>query len=175
MLKAIRLAVLLLPLAAIAGEIRQFPLGDAGVLQIDIEPGWKESSSAPKPTLSFESKVPGRLHLLLTPMPETVEPRSDRDVRELVQGAANRVGPATVEKTLALQSMKGAQARGYYFKATDATPKPGEYVFMYQGMVTIDRSLVTFTVLHNPGAEREAEMALSAIRRLKLVSRGRAQ
>jgi len=171
MLNAIRLIALLVPLVAIAGEIRQFPIGEAGVLQIEIEPGWKETSSSSNPskTISFESQVPGRLHLLLTPMPATIDPRSDRDVRALVQGAANRVGPASVEKTLAIQTLRGPQARGYYFQATDAAPKPGEYVFMYQGMVTIERSLITFTVLHNPGAEREAQMALSAIRRLKLV------
>jgi len=73
-----------------------------------------------------------------------------------------------VEKSLAVKSLRGPQARGYYFKATDPAPKPGEYRYLYQGAVRMRMIVVTFTVLYNDGAEDDAEAAVAAVRGMKL-------
>lgn len=171
---AILLTALLGPFSALAGGIREFPVGAAGILQLGIDDGWRETRppSDSGATVSMESTVPGRMHLLLTPLPLQ---NSGGDIRSIVQRTADRIGPDSVEKTLRLEPLRGVEASGYYFKATDPAPKPGEFRFMYQGAVAVGRSLVTFTVLFNRGAEKDAELALSAVRDLRLVARSGAR
>jgi hypothetical protein len=107
------------------------------------------------------------MNLLLTPLPGA---KSDDAVRQEVKAAADRVGPDSAEKTLTLLQLRGAETRGYYFKATDPAPKPGEYKFMYQGVIAVGPSLfVTFTVLYNGGAEKDADAALAAVKGLRLA------
>ena len=167
---AMLLTALLAPFSALAGDIREFPAGSAGSLQVRIDDGWRETRppSDSGATVSIESKVPGQMQLLLTPIPLT---NSGGDTRAIVQRTASQLGPQSVEKTLRVEPLQGTEARGYYFKATDPAPKPGEFQFLYQGAVVVGRSLVTFTVLFNRGAEKDAESALSAVRELRLVAR----
>jgi len=120
--------------------------------------------------ISIEAKDPGRMHLLLTPLP--IQENTDRDIRQLVQRTADQIGPHSVEKTLTLQPIQGPEAKGYYFKATDPAPKSGEFRFMYQGIVAAGSALVTFTVLYNGGAEGQADAALLSVRGLKLKAKG---
>ena len=107
------------------------------------------------------------MNLLLTPLPGA---KSDDVVKQEVKSTADRVGPDSVEKTLTLQPLRGAETRGYYFKATDPAPKPGDYKFMYQGVVAVGSNLfVTFIVLYNGGAEKDADAALAAVKGLRLA------
>ena len=155
---------LLLSFGVIAGVARDFPLGNLGSLQLMLDDNWKETRAPADamPAISIEAKDPGRLHVLLTPLP--LQGKTDRDIQQLVRSTADRIGPQSVEKTLTLQPLLGAEARGYYFKATDPAPKPGEFRLMYQGMMAVGPALVTFTVLFNAGAEKDAEAALSSLR-----------
>jgi hypothetical protein len=41
--------------------------------------------------------------------------------------------------TAPLTLLKGDQARGYYFRATDRAPGPGEYKYLYQGKSGLNR------------------------------------
>lgn len=160
-------ALLALPLASPAASSQEYGLGDLGSLQIDLAPGWHvtRSPSGSGATISIEAAKPGRMQLLMTPLPG--QP-TDAEVREIAQHAADALGPQSVEKSLAVKSLRGAQARGYYFKATDPAPKPGDYRYLYQGAVRMRTVVVTFTVLYNDGGEDDAEAAVAAVRRMKL-------
>lgn len=160
-------AIAALPFAAHAAPSRDYGLGDLGSLQIDLKQGWRVTQPPPDSgtTISIEAATPGRMRLLMTPLPT---PQSDKDLRDATQHAADGIGPQSVEKTPAVKPLRGGEASGYYFKATDPAPKPGEYRYLYQGVVGLRSIIVTFTVLYNDGAERDAEDALSAVRALKL-------
>ena len=155
-----------LAFAASAGLVKTYPVGNIGSLRMEMGDGWRESGpgSVPAGAISMEASRSGQMQFLVTPLPArtTLE-----DIRQLVGRTAERIGPQSVEKKLPLQSLKGAQATGYYFKATDPAPRPGEYRYMYQGGVTAEGATVMFTVLFNDGAERDAGAALDAIRNLE--------
>jgi len=160
---AFTVAAILTSFGAFAGSVRDIPT-TGGTLQLEVADDWRETRS-PSPGISLESKTPGRMQLLLTPLPVQ---KSEVDVRRLVQDTADRIGPESVERKLKIEAIRGNQAVGNYFKATDPAPKAGEYRFMYQGAVIVGSALVTFTILYNDGAEKDAELALSTIRTLRL-------
>jgi hypothetical protein len=169
-LPALAFATLLaLPPASLAASSQEYGLGDLGSLQIDLAPGWHvtRSPSGSGATISIEAAQPGSMQLLMTPLPG--QP-TDAEVREFAQHAADALGPQSVEKSLAVKSLRGPQAQGYYFKATDPAPKPREYRYLYQGAMRMRGIVVTFTVLYNDGAEHDAEAAVAAVRGMKLRS-----
>lgn len=160
-------AVLALPWASHAAPSHEYGLGGLGSLQIDLAPGWRvtQPPSGSGATISIEAAKPGRMQLLMTPLPGA---QSDDEVRKLTQHAADGLGPQSAEKSLTLKSLRGAHAKGYYFKATDPAPKPGEYRYLYQGTVGMRTIVVVFTVLYNDGAEKDADAAVAAVRDMKL-------
>jgi hypothetical protein len=152
----------LLPFPGLAAVTKEYRIGNTGTIQMQLEDHWGEAAASPdaRGTITIESKERGRLQFLLTPLPIG---GADADVQQLVQQTANRIGPQSVEKALVIEPLRGAEVKGYYFKATDPAPKAGEYRFMYQGAVRIRSLLVMFTVLYNGAAERDAAAALAAI------------
>jgi hypothetical protein len=122
--------------------------------------------------LSFESAQRSRMQLLLTPIPLESGFMADAEVREMVERGAARARPQAVETAFPLTPLKGDQARGYYFRATDRAPGPDEYKYLYQGAVLVGASVVTFTVLYNDDGKHEAEAALDVVRRMQLRAAG---
>jgi hypothetical protein len=155
-------------------HVQEFPMGARGSIYIEIEDGWVDSSSrgGPIPTLRFETKTPGRMKVMITPIP-TVDgrPAASTEVRAFVEGAAEERRAEAVEKSLPLTAMKGAETKGFRFRATDRSPKPGEYRFLHQGAVAAGAFFVTFTVLFNEEGEEDARKALSAIQNIRIASK----
>ena len=144
---------------------RDFSVG-TGALVLDVDESWRQAQ-APRGSgaaLYLEAADPQRAVILVTPIPLS---QTDAQIREMVQSRAKGVGAQAVEKTT-VQRIEGPNARGYYFKATDPAPKPGEHVYMYQGIVGGLPASATFTILFNPGAEKEAAAALAAIGTLRI-------
>lgn len=112
------------------------------------------------------------MQLLLTPIPLESAFMADAEVREMVERGSAGVRSQAVETAFPLTPLKGDQARGYYFHATDRAPGPGEYKYLYQGAVMVGASVVTFTVLYNDNGKREAEAALEVVRRMQLQASG---
>lgn len=164
-----------LPLhAAGAGELqaREFAIGESAVLSMDVDSSWKQTR--PPETLaliSIESKTPGRLHILVTPLPAAADRIETEGLRSYVQKMADRIAPRTMEKDLTLTGMRGRDTDGFYFHATDSAYKSGEYRYMYQGGVLTNGVFVTFTVMYNEGAEQDAKTALASIEKLRLIER----
>ena len=160
-------ACLGLPFASDAGPSREYGLGDLGSLQVDLQPGWPVTAPPPASgaTISIEATPTGRMQILMTPLPGQ---QPHEEVRKLTQHAAEGIGPQSVEKSLTLKRLQGAQAKGWYFKATDPAPKAGEYRYLYQGTAGMRTVVVIFSVFYNDGAEKEAQAALEAVRGMKL-------
>jgi hypothetical protein len=159
------------PTFAGAKRVQEFPMGAHGSIYIEIDDGWVDSSSrgGPIPTLRYETKAQGRMKFMVTPIP-TVDgkPAATDEVRSFVESAAEEARAQSVEKTLSLMPMKGAETKGFRFEATDRSPKPGEYRFIHQGAVAAGPFFVTFTILYNEPGEAEARAALSSIQNLRV-------
>jgi hypothetical protein len=152
--------------AAFAGVVRDYPAGMLGTLRIELDDSWTDIRSRDAP-IAITAKAPNRFLLLVTPVP--VRELDDARLRDLVQGGAKGIAASSVEKTLTLREIRGAGSKGYYVKATDAAPKPGDYKVLYQGALAMGNAVVMFTVLHNPESSADAEAALGALGNAKLV------
>ena len=157
-----------------ATHVQEFPMGARGSIYIEVDDAWVDSSSrgGPIPTLRFETKTPGRMKVMITPVP-TVDGRApaSEEVRVFVESAAGERRAEAVEKALPLTAMRGAETNGFRFRATDRSPKPGEYRFLHQGAVAAGAFFVTFTVLFNDAGEEDARKALSAIQNIRVASK----
>lgn len=157
-----------------AEDVVRLPLGKIGTLSVPVPLGAKrvEPPRGSAAMLSFESTQRNRMQLLLTPIPLESGFMADGEVREMVERGAARVRPQAVETAFPLSPLKGDQARGYYFRATDRAPGSEEYKYLYQGAVVVGTSVVTFTVLYNDDGKREADAALEVVRRIQLRAVG---
>jgi hypothetical protein len=81
-----------------------------------------------------------------------------------VVSAAKSAEQQSVEGSLPLQSLVGASGRGYYFRATDRAPKPGEWKYLTQGMIRTGEIALTFTILTNDGQAAIEKAAVDMIR-----------
>lgn len=88
-------------------------------------------------------------------------------IRGLVSASAQKLAPRAVEKELAIKPLDGPSCKGYYFRATDRAPAPGEWKYLIQGIVRVggaDGVDVEFDILTNDGQEAVAKAALEMIR-----------
>jgi hypothetical protein len=166
------LVIVIAPLFASAEEatVRSYPLPEHGTFQVKVPESWKDSVARPggglPPTITFAPKAGAPFKILVTPLwpaqPDAKKPTAD-ELKEKVQRAADGAAPQAVEKTIEVKLLKGPTNIGYYFAATDRAPKPGEFKFLNQGMVTVEDLLVTFTILTNDGQDAAVTAALSML------------
>jgi hypothetical protein len=158
MIRAALMCALALPLLASAGEKKEIPVGVTDAVTIELREAWKEDGAPDPDTIS--AGLPGRMQVLVTAKPAA---QSEGGVRKIVQDAANFYAPQSVEKKADLKPLKGTQAEGFYFTVTDPAPRPGDFLYMRQGAVATGAAFVTFTVLFNKGAERDADDATASV------------
>ena len=72
---------------------------------------------------------------------------------EAIRANTERTGSSlmfqSVEKTLALQELRGAESVGTYYALTDRMPGPGEFKIITQGSFRTGEVLCAFTILSN--------------------------
>jgi len=133
---------------------RRFALPHHGSLVMQIPYNWKHRVHQPSddlpPTITFTPKGKALFEALFTP----VWPATDDDplqspdrMRALVEQSAQAVSARAVEPQLPIIEFQGNSGHGFYFSATDRSPKPGEHRFMMQGILRVGRLSMTFTVL----------------------------
>ena len=89
----------------------------------------------------------------------------DPDLAVRLHAAAAKSAEAqSVEGSLAIQNLVGSGGRGYYFRATDRAPKPGEWKYLTQGMIRAGTIALAFTILTNDGQASIEKAALEVIR-----------
>ena len=84
-------------------------------------------------------------------------------VKKHVERAADGFKSQSIEKTIAINELKGPSAIGFYFSITDKSPKPSEYKYMTQGIARIGELTPTFTILSNEGAENVVTDSLTML------------
>ena len=174
-----RFAALLLLLALVASwaglapaaQPRRFPVANRGALELQIPDGWvaemHPGASNTPPTVPIDA--PNRaLTVLATPLPtppNSSPPTPDR-LRAAVEAESQspEIRERSEQPKLAVQELRGPQAAGYHFSATDKTWKPGssDYHYITQGEMVVGSLVVTFTILTNSesGPERDAAMEM---------------
>ena len=156
---------------ASAQEERRYALADHGHLVLAVPAGWKDHVGRADPNLPPTILLrPGSgpvFQVLVTPIwpmkPGIARP-TPQALKASVLKAAEGVKSQALEKAFDAIELKGRAAHGYYFKATDRAPKPGEFKYLSQGMLNVGELRVNFTILTNDGQEAKLQSALDMLR-----------
>jgi hypothetical protein len=156
---------------ALAGSSRVFELPDHGALTLTVPDSWVDKMNRPAnrlpPTILLRPGAAGSGEVLITavwPIPPVTNISDEATIRSEVAEAAKKAASQSVERALPLQELKGTEARGFYFSATDRAPAPGEYKYLTQGIVRVGEIALAFTVLTNDGEEAVVKATLEMLK-----------
>lgn len=157
---------------------RSFQLPKRGSIELTVPRSWKDQVRQPPdnlpPTFVFTPANGISFQILVTPMwairPGVVMPERE-DIRRSVTKAAEHAKSQSVEKVIPIVEIKGDSGNGYYFRATDRSPKPDEYKYMTQGILRIGELAATVTILTNDGGEEVVAAALQMLKSARHVYR----
>ena len=161
------LAFVLLPQR---GRAEDYPIPAHGALQIVFPKGWKISSRslAQPPTLALA--VTPEDSMILNVQITTVwldaaaleQATAERRRGDMEKSGREMLSQA-VEKTLAIQELRGAQSNGFYYALTDRAPGPGEHKYLIQGSLLTGPALSVFTILYRSPGMEEVNQVLKAL------------
>jgi hypothetical protein len=152
-----------------AAAPQSFLMPGHGSLLLNVPEGWKSSLSQPEgglpPTIGLGAQGGAPFVVLITAVwsPGGGVP-DDAKIKSTAAIAAKSAESQSVEGSLPLQNLVGASGRGYYFRATDRAPKPGEWKYLTQGMIRTGGIALTFTILTNDGQAAIEKSALEMVR-----------
>jgi hypothetical protein len=154
-----------------ASAPRSFALPGHGALLLNVPDGWKSDLNQPPgrlpPTITLGALSGASFVVLATAVwgssPGSAAP-DDAQIKSAVVSAAKSAETQSVEGSLSLLNLVGVSGRGYYFRATDQAPKPGEWKYLIQGMIRSGGIALTFTILTNDGQAAIEKAALEMIR-----------
>jgi len=133
-------ALLAASLPGIAADVR-VSLPGGGALVLPVPAGWKQKvQPSDVPTLSLTPEAGNAFVVMVSALVRkdgVAAPSDPESLRKLVGLGAERALPQAVEKSLPVQDLRGGNAQGNYFSATDRAPKPGEFRNLTQGVATI--------------------------------------
>lgn len=150
---------------------QNFKLPGHGTLLLNVPEGWKANAKQPAgglpPTIGLAPQSGAPFVVLITAVwgtsPGEAVP-DDAKIRSTVALAAKSAEGQSVEGALSLKDLTGTSGRGYYFRATDRAPAPGEWKYLSQGMIRTGAIALTFTILTNDGQAAAERAALEMIR-----------
>jgi hypothetical protein len=154
-----------------AAAPQNFVLPGHGTLLLNVPEGWKANFKQPAgglpPTVGLGPQSGAPFVVLITPVWGTSPGSSvpdDANIRSTVALAAKSAEAQSVEGALSLKDLTGTSGRGYYFRATDRAPAPGEWKYLTQGMIRTGAIALTFTILTNDGQAAAEKAALEMTR-----------
>ncbi len=150
---------------------QNFVLPGHGTLLLNVPEGWKSNLKQPPgglpPTIGLGAQSGAPFVVLITavwgPGSGAGVPDGTK-IRSIVASAAKSAEAQSVEGALPLQNLVGSSGRGYYFRATDRAPNPGEWKYLTQGMIRTGAIALSFTILTNDGQAATEKAALEMIR-----------
>jgi hypothetical protein len=160
-----------LPAQSATAPERRYALPDHGYFVAQVPHAWTDQLRQPPnrlpPTIAFRPASGRAFEILLTTVwPSTKDrPRPSPEIlRKQVEQIAETAKSQAIEPTLRIVELQGRSSRGFYFSATDRAPKPGEYKFLTQGMVSVGELTVAFTILTNEGQETIIKQAIELLK-----------
>ncbi len=150
-------------------------LPDHGALHLKLPDNWQERiqrQEDPKeaPLIEITPEKGAAFRIVISP----VWPTSPQDklpdaeaIRSLMQTGAKAARAEAVEKEIKVEDVRGMQALGSYFSATDKDPAPGDFLNLTQGLVRVNDICVSFRVFSNGPRAVVLEPALKMIRLMR--------
>jgi hypothetical protein len=154
-----------------AAAPQSFLLPGHGALLLNVPKDWKSNLKQPEgglpPTIGLREQSGASFVVMITAVwgmaPNAGVPE-DATIRSMVASAAKGAEAQSVEGSLAIQNLVASGGRGYYFRATDRAPKPGEWKYLTQGVIRTGAIALAFTILTNDGQAPIEKAALEMIR-----------
>jgi hypothetical protein len=166
------------PLAALAASSSHLALPGGDELWLKIPAAWNEKFDSPQKNIPAGVWLTPRqgapFNVLITPLAGTevgAAMSDDLKLHAIVASIARNTLSQSVEMTIPVHDLTGPDVHGYYIFATDRAPAPGEWKYLWQGMINIDAAPFAFTILTNDGQEAIAKAALELIRSASCHSR----
>jgi hypothetical protein len=167
-------------IALIAGTAAQatprtesFRVPKRGEVQLSVPEGWASDLSQPRgevpPTISLKPKAGQPFEVVIRPFWRRGEDSTvyESALREQTEAEAAEAQSQAVESKLTVTEFSGTEGRGYYFTATDRSPKPGEYKYMAKGMLKLGTLTLAFIILTNDG---QADVVADALQLLSTAT-----
>lgn len=160
---------------AFAGEIeKQYTLPGHGVISLQMPNTWvdhiQRASIGQPSTILFNPRAGEKFEIFFSPIWKRPGAAADfasaESVKKLVQTSAESAAAVALEKELPVKSLDGPLS-GFYFSATDKSPKPEGYKYMTQGAVAVDGIVATFTILTDTKDSEATREALKMFANLK--------
>ncbi len=171
---------------AVAGDskARGYQVAGHGELLFIVPDGWqdeiKPAENGVPPTIVFHPAGGNAFKVMVTPiaLPSSEAPDLGK-LRASVEQTRAQVAPQAVEKDIVVHELRGAEAAGYYFTATDksAGSGPDDYRVMTPAEVFVGRVLLVTTVFYNDdsGKVRERAIAMLTSAQFKPADQGGSQ
>jgi hypothetical protein len=166
------------PLAALEASSSHVALPGGGELWLKIPAAWNQKFDSPRknlpPSVWLTPRQGASFNVLITPLAGTevgAAMSDDLKLHAIVASIAKTTLSQSVEMTIPVHDLTGPDVHGYYMFATDRAPAPGEWKYLWQGMITIDDVPFAFSILTNDGQEAIAKAALELIRSASCHSR----
>ena len=137
-------------------------------LSLSWDPKWIASESAPDAdSAEFHTADPLQMSVQLSvgQLPEGATPEAFRSY--VMDKASKEFLQQSVEKSLEVKPFGNGELRGSKVCATDRAPKPKEYKYVCQGVLTGEDGAVIFTLLYNDTGKATAAKAASALEALQ--------
>jgi hypothetical protein len=154
-------------LAQQQGSLRDIPLPNHGMLRLSISGSWAaDARTMNDPPTAFLHIGPSKgkdFDTQLTVVwlsPANQATATPESIRSNTERTGNSVLLQSVEKTLALQELRGSESVGTYYSLTDRKPAPGEFKYVTQGSFRVGEVLCAFTILSNNPNSAEVKQLL---------------
>jgi hypothetical protein len=156
-------------------KARGYNLGGAGQLLLAVPESWqdeiKPGENGMPPTIVFHPAGSAAFKVMVTPVaPRAGVAMPSLDVlRADVERGRAKAAPQAVEKHIVVHELRGPEAAGYYFTATDKAPGsgPDDYRVMTPAEVVVGRVLLVVTVFSNDDRDKVREQALAMLKSAK--------
>lgn len=152
---------------------RQYAAGSGRYLAMDVPAPWKDQLV--RGSVGTVEIAPGEgdgFKLMMSVVPpkqaDAAAPTREQ-LLDIANSAANAVKAQSVEATIDPRELRGRNAAGYVFRATDKKPAPGEYRHMAQGVLAVGNVQVMFTLLSHDGEQKAVATALDALAGLRFA------
>jgi hypothetical protein len=166
------------PLAALETASSHLALPGGDELWLKIPAAWNEKFGSPQKDMPASVWLTPRqgasFNVFITPLAGTelgTAMSDDLKLHAIVASIAKNTLSQSVEMTIPVHDLTGPDVHGYYIFATDRAPRPGEWKYLWQGMINIDNAPFAFSILTNDGQEAIAKAALELIRSASCHSR----
>lgn len=134
--------------------LREYPLPEHGILQLNVPQSWKEevseSTDGRPPTITFRPGEGNDFVMKITPLWDPGEEKkfdTDEKIQSLIKEDWKIFSKNVRESRLVVHKLAGTGSHGFYYTVTDKTSKKGEFKYLLRAGVRVGDLLLSVTLL----------------------------